>query len=309
MSAVTPTVEQANPASRATIIPSEQGGLTPAQIASFEENGYLHVKGVVSREELQTLSAAESKMSAIAAADQITNSDYFYTRNPHDGKMVLYRIGYTQAKSEEFLKLLGHPRILRIAEAIQGRNMICGGGFSMVTKTPGYGAAIPWHIDPAHCKVRHGINIGIYLDDADAENGMLWVVPGSHKRTGFDLQEQIEQHGFRIPGAIPVPTQAGDLVIHNENVLHGSPVTHSQRRRRVIYSGVRTVEEQLARGLNFPWARGVFRVLQRAIQLRAAAEVGRGETPFEHNPTFAECRVAVNPDDFIELRITDGDRR
>ena len=115
--------------------------------------------------------------------------------------------------------------------------MVAGAGFSMVTKSKSYGAATPWHADPAFCKVRNGINIGIYLDDADESNGMLWVVPGSHKNKEHDLQELVELHGFRIPGAIPVPTHAGDLVIHSEDVLHGSPVTHSHKPRRVVYYG------------------------------------------------------------------------
>ncbi len=293
-------------ATRSTIIESDHSVLTQAQIASFEENGYLHVPGVVSAEELAILRASAERITAIASNDQITNPDYFYSRPPHLGRAVLFRVGYMQAKTDAFLNLLGHPVILRIAEALQGRNMLCGGGFSMVTKSKGYGAAIPWHVDPAFCKVRNGINIGIYLDGANESNGMLWVVPGSHRRKDYDLQELIEQHGFRLPGAIPVPTQAGDLVIHTEDVLHGSPVTHSDAPRRVVYCGVRTIEEQLARGMDFAWHRAIFRVLARAIQMRAASPIGRGETPFQHNPSLPECRVSVAPDDFIELRVTGG---
>ncbi len=304
MSATVSSVPKA--ATRDTLVPSEQNGLTQEQIASFEENGYLHVPQVIGAEELKILRDSASAIAEIAANDVITNPDYFYTRNPHTSKMTLYRIGYMQAKSEAFLHLLGHPRVLRIAEALQGRNVLCGGGFSMVTKAKGWGAAIPWHVDPANCKVRNGINIGIYLDDADESNGMLWVVPGSHVKKGYDLQELIEQNGFRIPQAIPVPTKAGDLVIHSEDVLHGSPITHSDKPRRVVYFGARTIEEQLARGMDFAWHRAMFRVVTRAIQRRAAAPVGKGETPFELNPTYPECRVTVKPDDFIELRVTGG---
>ncbi|MCX6972547.1 MAG: phytanoyl-CoA dioxygenase family protein [Verrucomicrobia bacterium] len=291
-------------ASRSTIVESDQALLTPEQIASFEENGYLHVPGVVSAEELAILRADADRITAIPSNDQITNSDYGYIRPPHLGRAVLHRIGYMQTKTDAFLHLLGHPVILRIAEALQGRNMVCGVGFSMVTKSKGYGAAVPWHVDPAFCKVRNGINIGIYLDGANESNGMLWAVPGSHRRKDYDLQELIEKHGFRLPGAIPVPTQAGDLVIHSEDVLHGSPVTHSDEPRRVVYCGVRTIEEQLARGVDFASNRAIFRALTRAIQARATSPIGRGETPFQQNPSFPECRVSVAPDDFIELRVS-----
>ena len=223
--------------SRASIVPSEHASLCEQQIASFESNGFLHVPGVVSDEELETLRASAAKITRIAAHDQITNPDYYYSRLPHLDKPVLHRVDFMQARSDSFLRLLGHPEILGIAESLQGRNMVAGAGFSMVTKSESYGVAVPWHADPAFCKVRNGINIGIYLDDADESNGMLWVVPGSHKNKEHDLQELVELHGFRIPGAIPVPTHAGDLVIHSEDVLHGSPVTHSHKPRRVVYYG------------------------------------------------------------------------
>jgi hypothetical protein len=38
-------------------------------------------------------------------------------------------------------------------------------------------------------------------------------------------------------------------VIHSEDVLHGSPITQSDKPRRVVYFGARTIEEQLARGM------------------------------------------------------------
>jgi len=292
--------------SRASIVPNERASLEPKSIASFEENGFLHVRGVVSEEELEILRGSATKITEIAANDRIANPDYTYSHLPHIEKPVLYRVDYMQAKAEAFLNLLGHPQILGLAESLQGRNMIAGLTFSMVTKSKGYGAAIPWHSDPAFCKVRNGINIGIYLDDADESNGMLWVVPGSHKKNDYDLQELIEQHGFRLPGAIPVPTKAGDLVIHSEAVLHGSPVTRSDKPRRVVYYGVRTIEEQLARGMDFSHLRAILRVVAHGVVKRAAAASGRGETPFQHNPTYDECRVHVKPDDFIELRVTSG---
>jgi hypothetical protein len=62
--------------------------------------------------------------------------------------------------------------------------------------------------------------------------------------------------------------------------------------------------EQLARGVDFASNRAIFRALARAIHTRATSPIGRGETPFQHNPSFPECRVSVAPDDFIELRVS-----
>lgn len=276
--------------------------ISPQQIQFFEDNGYVHLSGVIDAQELESLRAAEEELTAPAMQSRLHNADYTYVRDPKTSKMMLSRIDWLHTKGEAFLNLYGHPALLSIAEAIQGRDVIVpGGAFSMVVKSPGYGAAVPWHRDPAFCRTRHGINLGIYLDDATPQNGMLSVVPGSHKIEGIDLQEMIEEYGFDLPGAIPVPTRAGDVVIHSENVLHGSRVVRSQSKRRVIYYGFRTIEEQLARGLDADWVRSKARITQFAIALRAAAKPH--ETPFQPNPTSPEYRVELRANEYVELRI------
>ena len=98
----------------------------------------------------------------------------------------------------------------------------------MVFKAPGYGPQrLQRHRDPAHCRIDHGgINVGIYLDDADRrKRDALGRTSGSHKKnsTNLQLEEEIDAHGFdHFRREFPCPAKAGDLVIHNENVLHGS---------------------------------------------------------------------------------------
>ncbi len=276
--------------------------ISPQQVQFFEDNGYVHLSGVIGAEELESLRAAEDALTAPAMQSRLHNADYSYVRDPKTGKMMLSRIDWLHTKGEAFLKLYGHPVLLGIAEAIFGHDPVApGGGFSMVVKSPGYGAAVPWHRDPGFCTLRHGINLGVYLDDATPQNGMLSVVPGSHKIEGIDLQEMIEEHGFDLPGAIPVATRAGDVVVHSENVLHGSRVVRSQTKRRVIYYGFRTIEEQLSRGLDADWVRSKARAMQFAIEKRAASNAG--ETPFRSSTMAPEYRVELRPNQYVELRI------
>ena len=50
-------------ATRDSLIPSEQNGLTREQIASFEENGFLHVPGVIAPEEVAILQNDAAKIT------------------------------------------------------------------------------------------------------------------------------------------------------------------------------------------------------------------------------------------------------
>jgi ectoine hydroxylase-related dioxygenase (phytanoyl-CoA dioxygenase family) len=280
--------------------------LSSDQVASFARDGFLHVRSVIAASELASLRAAADALQRRAAEARIEDGDHLYQPDPDDGRPVLFRINAMQVKDPAYLQLWGHPGLLGIAEALHGPDLLPM-AMAMVVKTPGFGAAVPWHRDPANCRVRHGINLGIYLDDADAENGMLHVVPGSHRRRTFDLPQALERHGFDLPGSIPVPTRAGDVIVHSENVLHGSREVRSRRVRRVIYFGVRTVEEQLAdRGLDLAWIRSTASLMRHAIASRSAASVGRGEAPFDWRPTVTGASVDLPPPADLRIHGHDG---
>lgn len=277
--------------------------VSPEDVRLFDDNGFLHLKGMLGPDELASLRAFESKVSAPAEASAIPCSHYRYATDPTSGQRVLYRIDAAHLRGGAFLELYGSPALLAIAEAIFGPDFVPM-GLNYVVKRPGYGVSIPWHRDPSGWRSRPGINAGIYLDDATPENGMLYVVPGSHKVATIDLQELIEEHGFNIPGAMPVPAKAGDVVVHSEHLLHGSRVARAQSMRRVLYHCFRSIEEQLSRGGKYTpdWVRFMIRTGAHAIRVRANSDIGRGETPYEWKLS-PKYRVNLQPDEFVEMWI------
>jgi len=271
----------------------------------FHENGFLHLKGVVSANELAGLRAFEESVSAAAQAGPIPSSKYRYATDPETGTRVMYRINAAQAFGGAFLNLYGSPTHFRIAEAIFGPDFIPFGS-AVVVKRPGYGPSIPWHRDPSGWRTTPGINLGVYFDDATPENGMLYVVPGSHRVTDLDLQHLIEEHGFHIPGSIPVAAKAGDIIVHNEHVLHGSRVVRAQSIRRVMYCNFHTIEEQLSKGGKYTpgWVRFFVRSGLHALSTRAASPVGQGETPYEWKLSL-EYQCTLEPDQYVEMELED----
>ena len=284
---------------------STNQGLTAKELAAFQAQGFLHVPGVISAQELTVLRRAADALVAPARSGHVRNSDYAYAQDEVHGR-VLFRINQMLLKGPEFLQLWGHPRLLGIAESVQGPELLPV-ALAMVMKTPGCGMAVPWHRDPAFCTRAWGTNLGIYLDDADEENGMLHVIPGSHTKRCFDLAQAVSTHGFDLPGSLAVPVRAGDVIMHSENVLHGSRQVGSQRERRVLYFGVRSITEQLSkRSLDPDWVRAYARILQHAIHSRRLG-IGAQETPFTWHASDPRYQQPLEPGAYVELRIEGGD--
>lgn len=277
--------------------------VSPEDVRFFQENGYLHLKNVISKAEIASLRAYEENVSGAAEDLTVPSEHYGYETDLVTKKKLLCRIYQTQQKGGAFLEAYGNPALLSIGEALLGPDFVPL-GIILVAKRPGFGASVPWHRDPSNYRLEPGINAGIYLDDATPENGMLYVVPGSHKTTDMDFQQAIEENGFHIPGSIPVPAEAGDIVIHSEHVLHGSRAVRSQNKRRVLYYGMRSVAEQLSRGGKYTpsWVRYQIRAVEHAIETRAKSAAGQGEERYvwKLSPDY---RVILKPGEYVEMNI------
>lgn len=125
------------------------------------------------------------------------------------------------------LELLGYPPILDIASQICGDDFFLIQEFAVI-KNQGDDLPVLWHQDMVHQRKGRCFTMGIYLDDVDAGDGALKVVPGSH----LDGRPICELS--RLP-AIEVPMQAGDLLIHDMMLAHHSEPLLKKSLRRVIY--------------------------------------------------------------------------
>lgn len=85
-------------------------------------------------------------------------------------------------------------------------------------------------------KAEHGFNFMAQLHGSTAENA-VWAVPGSHRWGHLDIPQIIAEHGERLPGALPMITEPGDVVICNRNALHCSYPNISDRTRITMNFG------------------------------------------------------------------------
>jgi ectoine hydroxylase-related dioxygenase (phytanoyl-CoA dioxygenase family) len=92
-----------------------------------------------------------------------------------------------------------------------------------------------WHTDdgsgghPVMCPL---IQVGIQLDHANADNGQLLVLAGSHRHAKHDLVWGEEGD---LP-VVAIDTEPGDLTVHYGDTMHTTPAPRSPAAgRRALY--------------------------------------------------------------------------
>jgi len=271
--------------------------LTAEQVEQFDRDGYLVLPGRIEPALLGRLQHASQDWMA-QGEQHGAGGDWLFANRPSG--TVMYRVDYVHAKGQPAsLELLGSPAVLGIAESLAGADFVPTYE-SMVFKSAGDGAPIPLHQDAVHSRNHRLFNIDVYLDASLPGQGALFVVPGSqHRRT--DACGLADNHGWDVPGAIEVQMQPGDVLVHDDMIVHGSPPAAGNALRRTIYFEFRAAEHILREG---PWTREWMDARLRLIPA-ALAEHARWAAP-EDRYTWQigpELRPAPAADAAAELRI------
>lgn len=275
--------------------------LTSDQIASFDENGFLILRGHITGPLLELLRAAGHRWIEQAGTTSRPDADYVFASRP-DGKRVPFRVNYLHSKGEPAsLVALGSPEILGIAESLCGPNFVPTYE-SMVFKMPGDGEIIPWHQDAVFAQRKFRVfNIDIYLDHAGRNGGALRVIPRSQTKVHDVCKMNDGSYDWENGPHTVVEMEPGDVLVHDDMVLHGSPRTWKNPLRRVIYFEFRPIEQILEEG---PWDRSFAE--QRLRLIPAALKRYRDEFPsrlqFPWN-IAPEYRPVASGDEETELRI------
>ena len=194
-------------------------------------------------------------------------SDWLFADRPLG--TVMWRVDYIHGKGEPAsLELLGSRAVLGIAESLAGPDFVPTYE-SMVMKSAGDGAPVPWHQDAVHARRHRLFNVDVYLDDSRRGAGALHVIPGSQvQRT--DACALAETYGWELPGAIEVELEAGDVLVHDDMIVHGSPPASGNALRRTIYFEFRAAQSILEDGPWTPeWMDARLRLVPLALAERA----------------------------------------
>lgn len=211
-------------------------GLDARQKAFYRDSGYVHIEGLITREE-----AAMYRRELHELAERVGNADATWSSvkaaDPHR-KLRITHCHDVQFYSAAFTRLLVDPRLTRISQDIIGPNVQLH-HTKMFIKPPEHGAPFPMHQDyPYFPHAKHSmIAVIIHFDDAPEEKGCVRVVPGSHKLGPLESVGQdhhLPESEFPPEKALPLPARAGDAIFMSYLLVHGSGVNRSSEPRTTV---------------------------------------------------------------------------
>lgn len=231
--------------------------LTSDQINFFDDNGYLLVKGLLSKDEAATF---RTSLHSLFERIDSKQEDATWGSAGAPGKTQLQHCHDVQFYDASFGKLIADDRLTSAtASLIKSQNVELHHTKAFI-KPPQKGSPFPMHQDaPFFPHERESMIAAIiHFDDAYEKKGCVRVMPGTHKRGilpyisegGFHLDKE----KYPIGKATPMLAEAGDVLFISYLVVHGSGVNESDEERTTFLVQMRdpedlpTVETHLSKG-------------------------------------------------------------
>jgi ectoine hydroxylase-related dioxygenase (phytanoyl-CoA dioxygenase family) len=223
--------------------------------------------------------------------------------------------------SDACLRVSGHPQLLAVAQAINGEDFT---PFNEVVwiKRPGLGGSVSWHQDgttqwdrPDFDRCTHGYNTMVQLTGCTPANG-LWVLPGSHVKQQ-DIKAMCDAAGSeRLPDAVPLLCEPGDVAICNRQTVHGSFANTSINPRITVNFGFHRRASILgSTGNGIHSAKAVYdseRIFERSKMIAWAIDARKQHFPdeqaFDYQP-FTEIKDQYPFDDRAREEMKDYNLR
>lgn len=215
--------------------------LTPCQLRAYEETGYLAPVPAL------TASEVESARAQLEAFECANGGSWPRGRalKPH----LLF----------PFLdSIVHHPALLDAVEDIVGPDILCWSS-RLFIKDPHDGGYVSWHQDLPYWGLDVSENIltaWVALSPAVRENGVMKVIPGSHRKlvehregvaNNLLLRGQEVAVDVDETQAVFMELRAGEMSLHHGLIFHASEPNLSSERRigfaiRYIPTAVRPLE-------------------------------------------------------------------
>jgi ectoine hydroxylase-related dioxygenase (phytanoyl-CoA dioxygenase family) len=219
-------------------------------VERYFREGYLIENSVLSEDELKTFRAEADRLLKLCTDESERYAkriewevDHLQEGEKAGMEKIIRKLEPISDLSPTFAQLAHHPGIVGPIGQVFGEPVELFED-KLNLKLPG-GSPYPWHQDWVCCWRAHTdqlITCFIYLDDADATNGCLQVIPGSHLgkpmlpfKAGGHFE--IDPASFDATEAVPAPLKAGEMIFFDPYLLHYSDLNRSrQPRRAIIYT-------------------------------------------------------------------------
>jgi ectoine hydroxylase-related dioxygenase (phytanoyl-CoA dioxygenase family) len=200
--------------------------LSPEQVSGFRSKGYITGLNVFDGTELVRLNAGLKEITDLLEPGETTKE----IREWHEASRFLFDICM-------------EDRILDYVDALIGPSFYMWAS-NFFIKKPHTTESVTWHQDAYYWPLepRASVTVWLAFDDVDDENGAMTVIPGSHKNGIFAhrrlagagdsvLDLECDTSAFDLSTVERVHLRAGEVSIHSDQLIHGSPANPSSRRR------------------------------------------------------------------------------
>lgn len=211
--------------------------LSAREIDQYEQQGYLHYGRALTDVGLERM--RDECMQAWRAEKGEFDPNRTWLQNA-----LLIGIHHRSAVVRDFYF---RGPLVDVAEQLIGPN-IKGATSQLTFKMRGNNKPFQWHQDNNYGELEpyNAISCLTALDDADVENGCLWIIPGSHRQGQIGVGEagspEAKKAGVEIAvqadesQAVPMPLKAGECLFFHCWTLHKSEGNLSKDRdRRILF--------------------------------------------------------------------------
>lgn len=238
--------------------------LTPEQIATFREQGYIALESMTTAEEVAQLRGIFDRLFGNNVGWE-KGSQYDLAGTDEGGRPKLPQILNPVEFAPELAQTQFRANALAIATQLLGEGTEPWFEHAIL-KPPKYGAPTPWHQDEAHRNDAgidyEQISIWMPLQEATMANGCMQFVPGSHRGPVLEHQSPnsdprvmaLECIGaFEKAEAVPCPLPAGGATVHHCRTLHAAGANASDMPRRAYILAFRGPVKPSADFKGYAW--------------------------------------------------------
>jgi len=236
-------------------------GATPAELEAYRKRGFfvrervlgepelVRLREAVERIHIRIVAEAERGLAPVERIDGLRYQELLGSTVKWEwaeGSRQIRSMEPIHQLDPELDALVDDPRLWQGARDLIGCEAVSLFTDKLNFKRPS-GAPFPWHQDTPYwafgCDHLDRLaSLQLYLDDADRENGCLWMIPGSHLN---GVLPHVEDRGvlgklytdierLETPAPTPIEVAAGSLIYFHGDVVHGSRGNRSRHSRRAL---------------------------------------------------------------------------
>lgn len=217
--------------------------ISPKQKQFFDNEGYLVVKDLLDKDEIQYYNTLYNSFLNNTIDASEFRSDLSGSDNPAQEKIT--QIMVPSKLVPELLEKPIHKRVLQIARQLLGDDIELD--FDMlINKAPHTNTITPWHQDAAYwidMPDKRAVSCWMAIDKATLDNGCMWYTPKSHLEPTLAHIQTGNKGALQCDGSeensVYIELDPGSCVLHHGNTLHYSRGNSTGTHRRAFITNFR----------------------------------------------------------------------